>query len=129
MSLTSFRVKCDWPGCGMIGSFNAGDCLRDYQWVAPNVDRFETKHLCPDHRHKTWVELEQEIDKRNKKEITEEALREEVERAVKAERERCKAIAIAYRKAAEKTAAGNGGGACLGIELAIGAGIDYGEKD
>jgi hypothetical protein len=58
MSLRKIEVACDWPSCGETCSLSyslAG--LRDRKWAA--MDEVFGPHLCPAHRFRTWVELEE----------------------------------------------------------------------
>jgi hypothetical protein len=60
MSLVTYTVRCDWPGCIREETFQATSILRDYWWCGRHYDNPTTDdHLCPEHRFKTWEELDE----------------------------------------------------------------------
>jgi hypothetical protein len=54
--IVSKTIECDMPDCCEQLTVSAKEILRDYNWVAS-----PGQHLCPKHRHMTWVDLENAI--------------------------------------------------------------------
>lgn len=59
MSLVSYTVRCDWPGClsAVTVTVHRHGSLLDQYWMSRGMDIYG-HHLCPQHRFKTWVELD-----------------------------------------------------------------------
>jgi len=59
MSLKTFVLECDWPGCGSSREFAAAACLRDFSWAEEFTGiSLARRHLCPEHRHKRFADIE-----------------------------------------------------------------------
>lgn len=55
--IIAHTYACDWPGCGMIQTM-IDKQFNDKGWEHRQLDR----HVCPDHRFKTEIELQNAID-------------------------------------------------------------------
>ena len=56
--ILSVKVVCDWPGCARSVTVPADASLQDRRWEARDDASLASEHLCPDHRHRTWYQLD-----------------------------------------------------------------------